>query len=155
MEKSLCILASWLFLGVFLLGAESTTESFSFLSNYTTPAPVKSTEAVTVEERSRDGVTPTSGTDVLSSTVKEKQLGGSAVNGDNNRINEKEEENREEPQIKDKQAELGKAGKIKKNTLKTSFWEFQLNSQPFIDAFRDFVNQIIQLVQRLFILCCK
>ncbi|KAM4724504.1 putative carboxypeptidase X1 [Anableps anableps] len=107
MEKSLCILASLLSLGGLIHGAESTTESFSFLSNYTTPASVEWT--VTVEERSRDRVTPTAGTKLFSSTVKEKQHDSKenpVAREGNNRVDKEEEEDREDPKTKDKKAEL-------------------------------------------------
>ncbi|XP_041827738.1 probable carboxypeptidase X1 [Melanotaenia boesemani] len=81
MVKSLCMLAAALVLGGFVKesGAQihdATTQSYPSI-NFTIPATVKWTEAaVTVEEQSRDGATPTAAawTEPPTSTITEKQL---------------------------------------------------------------------------------
>ncbi|XP_038135413.1 probable carboxypeptidase X1 isoform X1 [Cyprinodon tularosa] len=106
MEKSLCVVALVLFLGRFICGAETTTQSFSFLSNYTTPSSVKWTQAVIVEEQSRDRVTPTAETRRHSKTVTEEQPNSTNVNEGNKGIKEEELKDKEDHKIKDKKINL-------------------------------------------------
>ncbi|MEQ2181188.1 putative carboxypeptidase X1, partial [Goodea atripinnis] len=70
------------------------------------PTTLKWTEAVTVVEQSRDGVTPTAATKLNSSTVKEKQSNSTDVSEGNKGMNEEEEQDREDPKTKDEKAEL-------------------------------------------------
>lgn len=81
MEKSLCVLAAVLLLGLFSHGAAAlmndpaTTESYT-LTNYTTISlTVNLTEAVTLKGKSGDGAFPaTEEPQLFTTTVRDKQL---------------------------------------------------------------------------------
>ncbi|XP_023286145.1 probable carboxypeptidase X1 [Seriola lalandi dorsalis] len=113
MEKSLCMLAAVIFLGVFLGAAgalidDATAQRYSLFNNTATTGTVNN--SVTVEDQSRDRATPTTAETKLSTTAGTgKQLETQNTNKDSEEVNnnsKEEEEKRDASKTEDKKTQL-------------------------------------------------
>lgn len=111
------MLAAVIFLGGSVCGNNATTQSPAVF-NFTTPVMVRWTEAESVEEQRRDGVTPAATQTKLlstssSSSVKEKQPDTTDVSEDREKLKHKEKNDKHDHSTRAEKEELGKKKRIK------------------------------------------